>query len=99
MAVLTDVVNGSARFGHPKGMLLASQLFGLYSGFVYFTPVLGGLIADRWIGQRNAVVIGTLCLTTGHIAMTFDQSSLVALTLLVMGAGFLKGNISAQVGA
>src|SRR5712675_1916720 len=37
---------------------LASQIFGLYAGFVYFTPVLGGLIADRWIGQRNAVVLG-----------------------------------------
>jgi POT family proton-dependent oligopeptide transporter len=37
---------------------LASQIFGLYSGFVYFTPLLGGIIADRWIGQRNAVVIG-----------------------------------------
>src|SRR6266436_7190414 len=39
---------------------LASQIFGLYSGFVYFTPLLGGMIADRWIGQRNAVVIGAL---------------------------------------
>src|SRR5690348_4161126 len=37
---------------------LASQIFGLYSGFVYFTPLLGGIIADRWIGQRKAVVIG-----------------------------------------
>ena len=39
---------------------LASQIFGLYSGFVYFTPLLGGMIADRWIGQRNAVMIGAL---------------------------------------
>src|SRR5256884_3001838 len=39
---------------------LASQIFGLYSGFVYFTPLLGGMIADRWIGQRNGVVIGAL---------------------------------------
>jgi dipeptide/tripeptide permease len=38
---------------------LASQIFGLYSGFVYFTPLLGGMIADRFIGQRNAVVIDT----------------------------------------
>ena len=41
---------------------LASQIFGLYSGFVYFTPLLGGMIADRWIGQRNGVVIGALTL-------------------------------------
>jgi len=78
---------------------LASQIFGLYSGFVYFTPLLGGLIADRWIGQRNAVVIGVLSMSAGHVAMAFDQSFLLALLLLVVGSGFLKGNISAQVGA
>ncbi len=78
---------------------LASQIFGLYSGFVYFTPLLGGVIADRWIGQRNGVVIGALCMSAGHIAMTFDQSFLLALLALVVGSGFLKGNISAQVGA
>ena len=78
---------------------LASQIFGLYSGFVYFTPLLGGIIADRWIGQRNAVVIGALSMSAGHIAMAFDQSFLLALLLLVIGSGFLKGNISAQVGA
>jgi len=78
---------------------LASQIFGLYSGFVYFTPLLGGIVADRWIGQRNAVVIGALSMSAGHLAMTFDQSFLLALLLLVIGSGFLKGNISAQVGA
>src|SRR5437899_5411939 len=78
---------------------LASQIFGLYSGFVYFTPLLGGMIADRWIGQRNAVVIGALSMSGGHIAMAFDQSFLLALLLLVIGSGFLKGKISAQVGA
>ena len=66
---------------------------------MYFTPLLGGLIADRWIGQRNAVVIGALSMSAGHIAMAFDQSFLLALVLLVVGSGFLKGNISAQVGA
>jgi POT family proton-dependent oligopeptide transporter len=78
---------------------LASQIFGLYSGFVYFTPLLGGLIADRWIGQRNAVVAGALAMTGGHLAMAFTQSFLLALLLLVVGSGLLKGNISAQVGA
>jgi len=78
---------------------LASQIFGLYSGFVYFTPLLGGIVADRWIGQRNAVVIGALSMSAGHLAMTFDESFLLALLLLVIGSGFLKGNISSQVGA
>ena len=78
---------------------LASQIFGLYSGFVYFTPLLGGIVADRWIGQRSAVVLGALSMSAGHLAMTFDASFLAALLLLVIGSGLLKGNISAQVGA
>jgi proton-dependent oligopeptide transporter, POT family len=78
---------------------LAFQIFGLYTGFVYFTPLLGGAIADRWIGQRNAVVIGALAMSAGHIAMTFDSTFLVALLLLIVGSGFLKGNIATQVGA
>jgi POT family proton-dependent oligopeptide transporter len=78
---------------------LASQLFGLYAACVYFTPLLGGMLADRWIGQRNAVVTGALSMFAGHLAMAFDQSFLLALLLLVVGSGLLKGNISAQVGA
>src|SRR6201993_3608771 len=67
---------------------LASRIFGLYSGFVYFTPMLGGLIADRWIGQRNAVVMGALLMSAGHVAMVFEQSFLLALSLLVADSGF-----------
>ena len=78
---------------------MASELFGLYAGFVYFTPLLGGAIADRWIGQRTAVIIGALLMFSGHVAMAFDASFLLALLLLVLGSGLLKGNISAQVGA
>jgi proton-dependent oligopeptide transporter, POT family len=78
---------------------LASQIVGLYGGLVYFTPLLGGAIADRWLGQRVAVVIGALAMAAGHIAMGFDASFLLALALLVVGSGFLKGNIATQVGA
>jgi POT family proton-dependent oligopeptide transporter len=92
-AVLESVTGPLSTLG------LASLIFGLYSGFVYFTPVFGGLVADRWIGQRNAVVIGALSMSAGHIAMAFDQTFLLALLLLIIGSGFLKGNISAQVGA
>lgn len=86
-------------FGPLSTQALASEIYGLYSAFVYFTPLLGGIVADRWIGQRNAVVIGALMMCSGHLAMAFDQTFLAALLLLVMGSGFLKGNISAQVGA
>src|SRR6478735_4419319 len=86
-------------FGPLSTQQLASQIFGLYSGFVYFTPLLGGWVADRWIGQRNAVVLGALSMSGGHLAMAFDQSFLLALLLLIIGSGLLKGNISAQVGS
>src|SRR5512133_2300853 len=86
-------------FGPLSTQALASQIFGLYAGFVYFTPVLGGWVADRWIGQRNAVVLGALSMSGGHVAMAFDQSFLLALLLLIFGSGLLKGNISAQVGS
>jgi POT family proton-dependent oligopeptide transporter len=76
----------------------ASQTFGLYAGFVYFTPLFGGLIADRWLGAKKTVMIGILLMTAGHFAMVFDASFLIALVLLVLGSGLLKGNVAAQVG-
>jgi POT family proton-dependent oligopeptide transporter len=85
-------------FGPLSNLALASQVVGLYTGFVYFTPVFGGLVADRWTGRRNAVVAGAVLMSAGHIAMAFDMSFLLALVLLIVGCGLLKGNISAQVG-
>ena len=76
----------------------ASQTFGLYAGFVYFTPLFGGLIADRWLGATKTVMIGILLMTEGHFAMVFEASFLIALVLLVLGSGLLKGNVAAQVG-
>jgi POT family proton-dependent oligopeptide transporter len=85
-------------FGPLSPQALASQTFGFYTGLVYFTPLLGGLIADRVLGAKRTVVIGTLLMSVGHFAMAFDQSFLIALLLLILGSGCLKGNIAAQVG-
>ena len=87
-----------AVFGPMSTLALASQIYGLYTGFIYFTPVLGGWIADRWMGQRNAVALGAILMSAGHLVMAFDASFLLALLLLIVGCGFLKGNISTQVG-
>lgn len=76
----------------------ASLIYGWYGACVYFTPILGGLIADRWLGTKATVVTGALLMCAGHLAMAFDQSFLIALLLLICGSGCLKGNISAQVG-
>lgn len=79
-------------------LAFASLIYGWYGGLVYFTPILGGLIADRWLGAKRTVVIGALLMSAGHLAMSFDASFLIALLLLILGSGCLKGNISAQVG-
>src|SRR5690242_15902001 len=73
----------------------ASLIYGWYGGLVYFTPIAGGLIADRWIGKKAAVTIGALLMAGGHLAMSFDATFLLALVLLILGSGMLKGNISA----
>ncbi len=85
-------------FGRMTTLALASQIMGLYTGLVYFTPVLGGWVADRFTGRRVAVMIGALMMSAGHLAMAFDASFLLALALLITGCGLLKGNISTQVG-
>jgi POT family proton-dependent oligopeptide transporter len=87
-----------AVFGPMSSLGVASQIVGLYTGFIYFTPVFGGQIADRWLGHRRAVMLGAVLMSAGHLAMAFDQSFLIALALLVVGCGLLKGNISTQVG-
>ena len=80
------------------GPAFASLIYGWYGGLVYFTPLFGGMIADRWLGTRTTVILGALLMSAGHLAMSFDQSFLIALALLILGSGCLKGNISAQVG-
>jgi POT family proton-dependent oligopeptide transporter len=85
-------------FGPMSTVALASEIYGLYAGFMYFTPMLGGIVADRWIGRKAAVLIGAILMSLGHLAMAFDQSFLLAAALLIIGCGLLKGNISAQVG-
>ena len=84
--------------GAMSNLAFASLIYGWYGGLVYFTPILGGLIADRWLGAKRTVVIGALLMSAGHLAMSFDASFLIALLLLILGSGCLKGNISAQVG-
>lgn len=85
-------------FGPLSAQALASQLFGLYGGLVYVTPMLGGWLADRFFGARRMVLVGIVLMTAGHFAMTFEESFLIALVLLIAGSGALKGNIAAQVG-
>src|SRR5690606_20858584 len=58
---------------------LASHVYGLYTGLVYLTPVFGGLLADRWLGQRRTVVLGAALMAVGHFLMAFETLFLFAL--------------------
>ncbi len=88
----------------------AALIYGAYTSLVYITPVLGGYLADRYLGQRKAVLFGGVLLAMGHGFMAFEgDSSLgqanpminvfwLALALIIVGSGFLKANISVIVG-
>ncbi len=78
---------------------LSSHIYGLYTAFVYLTPVIGGLIADRWLGQRRTVIAGAVLMAIGHFMMAFESLFLLALFVLILGNGAFKPNISTQVGA
>ena len=80
----------------------ALQLYGIYTGLVYFTPLIGGYIADRLTGYRKAVVWGALIMTLGHASMALEgmQSYFfyIGLGLIILGNGLFKPNISSIVG-
>ena len=88
----------------------ASLIYGAYTSLVYITPVLGGWLADRYLGQRKAVLYGAVLLTAGHFFMAFEGDGSgyandpalnifwLALALIIVGSGFLKANISVIVG-
>ncbi|ANU06841.1 peptide MFS transporter [Paraurantiacibacter namhicola] len=86
----------------------ASIIYGAYTALVYIAPVVGGFLADRYLGQRKAVLFGAVLLTFGHFFMAFEgdggQGSAfinvfwLALALIIVGSGFLKANISVMVG-
>lgn len=87
-----------AVFGQLSLQALASQIFGLYVGLIYFTPILGGWIGDRLTGRTRAVIGGAALMAAGHFMMAFESTFLAALAALIAGSGLLKGNLAAQVG-
>ncbi len=78
----------------------AGKLYALYTGLVYVTPILGGLLADKLLGYRKAVVIGAILMTAGHASMAAETPFFfyLGLTLLILGNGAFKPNVSSIVG-
>ena len=87
-----------AIFGPLDVQPLSSQIYGFYTALVYLTPIFGGLLADRVLGQRRTVVIGATLMAIGHFMMAVEQLFLFALLALILGNGAFKPNISTQVG-
>lgn len=85
-------------FGPLTVQQMSSQLYGLYTGFVYFTPFFGGMLADRVLGQYRTVYLGGFLMAIGHFLMASEQAFLLALLFLILGNGCFKPNISTQVG-
>jgi proton-dependent oligopeptide transporter, POT family len=77
----------------------ASQIYGLYTGLVYLTPLFGGILADRVWGQRKTVIVGAVLMAIGHFLMACESLFFVALVFLILGNGAFKPNISTQVGS
>ncbi len=77
---------------------LSSIIYGNYTAFVYLAPLIGGIIADQWIGQRNSVIIGAIIMAIGEFTLMLPQFLFLGLLLLIIGNGFFKPNISTQVG-
>jgi len=77
---------------------LSSLIYGAYTGLVYATPLLGGWIADNYLGQRKTVIIGILLMGTGQFMMTSEALLFPSLLLMIFGTGFFKTNTTTQVG-
>jgi POT family proton-dependent oligopeptide transporter len=86
-------------FGPLAPQPFASQLFGFYTGLAYLAPVLGGMLADRVLGQRRTVIIGAVLMAVGHFLMAVESLFFFALLFLILGIGAFKPNISTQVGS
>ena len=94
----SSILGDNPGWGWPREHALA--IYGSYTGLAYLTPILGGYIADRFIGFRWAVIVGAFLMTLGHLSMAMESNHLfmyLGLGLLVVGIGFFKPNMNSIV--
>lgn len=103
--LLIQFLTAQVLFGDPQSgwgwqAEQAAALYGTYAMMLYLTPIMGGVIADKYIGSRMAVIIGAIIMTIGHAAMAFDTPVMffLGLTCLVIGTGFFKPNMPSILG-
>ena len=96
LGVYRDVLEGV--FGPMTDLALAAQTFGLYSGLILVTPLVGAWLGDRVLGRTKTITIGALLMSAGHLTMASEKAFLLALLLLILGGGCFIGNLTAQIG-
>ncbi len=79
---------------------LAGNIYGAYTGLVYFTPLIGGYLADNYLGYKKSILLGGILMCLGHLSLALDSetSFFLGLALLILGNGFFKPNISTLLG-
>jgi POT family proton-dependent oligopeptide transporter len=92
------LISTAGGFGWSKEQ--ASHLYGWYQGLVYLTPLLGGWLADRFLGTHRSIIIGGIVIASGHfcLAVPAKPTFFLGLALIIIGTGFFKSNISTMVG-
>src|SRR5262245_32330003 len=101
LSLVAGVQAANPGFGWSQAEAL--KLYGLFTGFVYFTPLIGGWLADNYLGQRKSVIIGGLVMAAGQFTLASAIPGnlglfYAGLILLIIGNGFFKPNISTMVG-
>ena len=79
------------------GQEKASLIYGVYTAMAYFTPIFGGIIADRWLGKRRAVIIGGSIMAAGHFMMAFEPLFYLALATIALGNGLFFPSLPSQI--
>ena len=79
------------------GQEKASLIYGAYTATAYFTPIFGGMLADRWLGKRRAVILGAAIMAAGHFMMSFDALLYVALATIALGNGLFLPSLPSQI--
>jgi POT family proton-dependent oligopeptide transporter len=99
-ALLILFLMDSATGGFGWTQQSASRLYGWYTGLVYLTPIIGGWLADRYLGTAKSLVIGGIVISLGHFTMAADThfTFFAGLVLIIIGTGFFKANVSTLVG-
>jgi len=85
-------------FGELNIQQISSQIYGIYTSLVYLTPLFGGMLADKVLGQHKTVYVGGIFFVIGHFLMAMESAFIIAMFFLILGNGCFKPNISTQVG-